>query len=200
MQLSSTMWNVVDIMAELDFKVDTKKITDYSLVFEKSVAKNTIILYSENNLWNMHSHWLVYDSTTWSGTLSIIWNIAWSYTSKIYKWEKFVKESIIDGTQSIIEWMNQNRHYRIEGSFSWAILNTVYLQHLTKDNLWVDIDQYTIITEICENNDKTLCWLNNWVVLNKQWSKVLMIDWSERNSMFVFFEQGWLEKYIEIIK
>ena len=202
LDLQSKVDKIVDNIDKLDNQVKTKKILDYSL----KIKKNSLwYIVSTNNLWLDYRQNINMDFDTWTGILSTNYSNTWaSYSLKIYSWIKFQWNYIIDAKEQYTYNFLGNKKSKITATLSWMVLNNIYINYYSDDNILKNNENKLILDKINSKSDKT--WTNyDYIELkNKFWKKELIwyIWWTSYplTKVYLFFNKSWLEKFIEIKK
>jgi prepilin-type N-terminal cleavage/methylation domain-containing protein len=193
-QIASEIEEVVDIIDDLDSKIDNKKILDYNIYINKNSLWFT---WSINNLWLNNSQSLNLNFTTWN----------WTITSnsgtvlKIYSWIKFQENKIIDSSWKYSYNFLKNTDSKILASLSWSSLNSIYINYYSPDNIIKNSENKLELININSKSDKSWTWYNNIIIKNLNWKKSIKWNtWWELNKIHLFFEREWVEKFVEIKK
>ena len=200
MKLAWEIQNIVDIVDRLDTEVQSKKILDYSMTIDK-IKNARWLSYTTNTLWLNSTQEIDFNSMTGSWTLSIHWTSWWSYAFKIYSWIKFESEKIIDSAANSTENFLHNKEYRITWSLSGSILNTLYIDYYSQDNIIQNNENTLELININNKLDKTWVNYSSVEIKNLNWKKSIKWNsWWELDKIYLFFEREWVEKFIEIKK
>jgi len=198
MKLTWEIQKVVDIIDNLDAQVRSRKILDYSFIIDTS--KNQRWFNYTTNILGLNSiQELDFHSENWTGTLSTTSTSTWSYVFRIYSWVKFESEQIIDSTDTIIKSFLNNQEYKISATLSWTILNDMYINYYSEDNIDMNWENYLKLIAI-----KNKAWTTSYTsvnISNLNWKKSIIPDWwTEVNEVYLYFEREWIQKFIEIKK
>ena len=138
------LWNILWDIRSLDNKVANKDIFDYKIQFLKDkkyyiISENTFDIdysleFDDSGSWKIEFSW----ATSWS------WIIKYYKNYKFQKWEEIAYDSSLTWTFDV-EW-----YYKINWSFSWETLNTLYIKYYStqKDNEFKLKSNNCIITNI----------------------------------------------------
>ncbi len=195
LKIASEIEKVVDIVDNLNSKVDTKKILDYEIIIKKS--DKYWLIYSTNNLWLDNKQSLILDFETWT----------WIITSnsgtvlKIYSGIKFQESKIIDSTLNYNYNFLKNINSKILATYSWNTLNNIYINYYSPDNIIYNNENKLELIDINSSSNKTWTWYNSVEIKNLNWKKSIIWDSSDNlTEIYLFFEREWVEKFIEIKK
>ena len=198
LKLASEIEKLVNIVDKLDSEVDSRKILDYSINIGTSTNKLGFF-YTTNNLWLDYRQELNMNFDTWTWILSTnlsTWN---NYTFKIYSWIKFQWKNIIDSSDTYEYNFLENINYKIIWTLSWSVLNNIYINYYSSDNLIQDNENKLELININSKSDKTWISYNSLEIKNLNWKKSIIPDWwSDISKIYLFFEREWVEKFVEI--
>jgi len=193
-QIASEIEKVVDIVDNFDSQIDNKNILDYSLYINKNSLWFT---GSINNLWLDDRQDINMNFQTWTW---IIESNSWTIL-KIYLWIKFKKTYTIDSSWKYEYNFSKNIESKILATYSWAILNNIFINYYSPDNLIINNENKLELIWINSKSDKTWTNYNSIEIKNLNWKKYIIPDWgSDIDKIYLFFEREWLEKFIEIKK
>ena len=193
MWLSSKITNVKNFIDKLDNDISNKKVFDYKIYFKKNSIWFTGSL---NNLWIDYSQKLFMNFDT--GTWIIYSHTGWDL--KIYSGIKYKDTIFLEDKNNYSYLFNKNIYWKIESSYSWEILNTVFLQYFSEENFDKNILDKLKLIWIYWNSSKTSGNYASLIIQNINWNKKIIADWVEKNKIYLFFEQNWVEKFLEIKK
>lgn len=198
LKISSEISKIKDIISDLDSKIDTKIILDYSILIKKSDKLGFV--YTTNNLWLDYKQELELDFKSWTGILWTTKTSTWSnYSFKIYNWIKFKWNNVIDSNESFTGSFLENTNHKIVWTLSWSILNNIYINYYSNDNVIINNENTLNLNYINLLFDKSWTEYNSIEIKNINWKKSIITDWGIWiNSIYLFFERDWVEKYIEI--
>lgn len=198
LKLASEIEKLLNIVDKLDSEVDSRKILDYSINIGTSSNKLGFF-YTTNNLWLDYRQELNMNFDTWTWILSTnlsTWN---NYTFKIYSWIKFQWKNIIDSSDTYEYNFLENINYKIIWTLSWSVLNNIYINYYSSDNLIQDNENKLELININSKSDKTWISYNSLEIKNLNWKKSIIPDWwSDISKIYLFFEREWVEKFVEI--
>ncbi len=202
LKLSSESTKIIDIIEDLDSQVLSREILDYSLNIDFNNNKRWLS-YTINELWLDHRQVLDFNSQTLSWSLNTTYSSTGSsYAFKIFEGSKFQQEQVIDWADSVSITLSDNQEYKITATLSWSILNSIFVNYYSKDNIWVNTETYIELISI-KNIDWTIIYdsveIRNF---NGKKSITWNISWTstELEKVFLHFERDWIQQFIEIKK
>lgn len=194
LNVSSEIDKVIDIVDNLDSEIENKKILDYNIYIKNN---DFWLTWSINNLWINNSQNLNMNFDTWTW---IITSNSWTYL-KIYWWIKLYKTVQVDSSNNYSYNFWNNVDSKIESSYSWSILNEVFINYYSPDNIKKNNEDRLELTNINTKSDKSWTSYNSLEIKNINWKKIIIPNWwSDINKIYLFFERWWVEKFIEIKK
>lgn len=198
-KLNQKLSIIKDNLNNLDKKVKKYEIFDYQLEFNTS---NTLSYITYINNFDTENQILSITNSSWSWEIVTIPN-TWSWIIKIYKNKKlFINQEINRNTKFPFNF-NETSSYKITWTQSWEILNKIYLDYYSNNNLYSEKNDLLELKSINIQED------NNWVkisklkIINIWWIKKFYDNWVEislSNKVYLFFENNWKEKFIKITK
>ena len=176
---------VWDDFKDLDKKIDRKEIFDYELYLSGWI--NYYI--SSENIFDLKTSIKFNNLNSWIWYLSFSWSNSWTGVIKYYSNYKFKKEEIINWTWTFTWSFDNPTNYKIEWSFSWEILNTMYFNYFEKN-------KYIKLLSIHDGSN----YLNSIVIKNILWKKTFWNNNSLDKITLTFEDNLWKTKTLEIKK
>lgn len=176
---------VWDNFKDLDKKIDRKEIFDYELYLSGWI--NYYI--SSENIFDLKTSIKFNNLNSWIWYLSFSWSNSWTGVIKYYSNYKFKKEEIINWTWTFTWSFDNPTNYKIEWSFSWETLNTMYFNYFEKN-------KYIKLLSIHDGSN----YLNSIVIKNILWKKTFWNNNSLDKITLTFEDNLWKTKTLEIKK
>ena len=149
LKFKNTLWKISWDLKDLDNKINNREIFDYEVVFEKN--KNYFLI--NENIFDLDNKLELTWITSWIWNLEIKnWDSSSSGAIKFYSWYKFIKQDVKNWDESFTWTILKNKSYKFSWTYSWAILNNLYLNNFWNNlklikidpNIWPDLNKINI--------------------------------------------------------
>lgn len=190
---------IIDNISQLNKDIKNYKILDYEILFSTQENKNKSYITNINSFDSTNQNLELNDSTG-SWIIKAIWT--WTWLIKIYENDKLFISKIIDKSLDYEYNFDKYQNYKILWSYSWSFINDIYLTYISEQNIPKISNNITKINYINTKQDKSWTNIINLKISNIWW-KISFYNNStilNENQIYIFFENNWNEKYIEIKK
>ena len=187
----------------IDFERLDKRVKDYTIFDYKTILSTTstgsYFYINYQNIYDTNSQTL--DILNWSGS-AIIVTQNWLNNSilKIYKKDKLFLSKVVDRSSDYSFDFDDASSFKVTWTNSWEILNTINLTYFSEDNIYPEKNDMLELIEINQNEDKSWTNINHLEIINIWWTKKIIWDWVEYDSVHVFFENNSKQSFIKIEK
>lgn len=189
---------IEDNLKKLDKDIKKYNIFDYELVFNTSNSNWAYITYINK----FDNHYIqnlsLLNTNTLNWTISIWWAATSTWILKVFRWQKLFLNKIATGSTTENFTFDSNQFYKIKATMSWKILNEIYIDYYSIDNIDPKRNNLLNLVKISD----TLNWTDLWTILVQNiWWKKIFKNWAtEYSEIFLHFESSWKEKFIKITK
>jgi hypothetical protein len=117
---------------------------------------------------------------------------------KIYANNKVIYKDIVNSI-SLYSWdFNNFLSNKISSTFSWVVLNDIYINYFWDENLVNNDEDSLKLTDINTKDDKTGTSITNIIIKNIWKWKEIYWDWINYNEVYLFFTKQWQEEKLKI--
>ena len=183
---------------ELDSLVRSYKISDYDLI----ITSNTLWYYYYTNYFDSVNiqNFMSIDFSSWIWVIKTNDILPWSSMDlKIYSNGKMINKSVINST-NIYTWsFNKVINNKISSTFSWFILNDIYINYFWEENLEKNDDNSLKLVDINTKEDKTWTVITKLIIKNIwKWKEIYDDLWVKYNEVYLFFTKNWQEEKLKV--
>jgi len=188
----------------LDYRVKSKEIFDYRLMFETNNSWSLMYKYYENYYDTIYNQDLKLNLFTWSWTITSNnwgWNDENVWQIKIYAKSKLLKEDFLSWTWIYNHNFDLYSSYKISWYLTWQILNDIYVDYFSEKNLDKINPSFLILSSINSEEDKS--WNSyTWIIIENINNKKRILNLGDLNEintdLYLFFENNIVESFIKI--
>ncbi len=180
----------------LDKQVDKNFISDYEVTFSKGELG---FQYLTNKSYSNYNMSIAFDFNNWNWTWTTNQTVPWTYWNyKIFQDNKFMRNWVIDATESFTGTFNNSGFYTFNWTMSGQVLNNVYLKYFAIDNISDNLSKHIVLSWIYSDINKTTSY-NYLIIKNIAWNKSILWNWvTSIREVYIFFEVSWVESFIKI--
>ncbi len=181
---------------QLDKDIEKYKIFDYEILFNTSSLSWAYITYL-NKFDNKYNQTIDFNSNTWIWIIKTNIN-SWTWIIKIFKRKKMFLSKEYEADTDFVFNFNEESYFKIKATLSWELLNEININYFSDDNINPKKNNKLNLIKINTKEDKTWVDINEVKIINI-WGDKKITDWiAIYNQIYLFFENNWKEKFINI--
>ncbi len=198
-ELISKLELIQDDIDSLDKQVNNYQILDYEILFDTRDNYSPLYIKYLNNF-DVTNQTLELTNSSWSWVIKT--NNTWTWTIKIYKNHKLFKYEEIDRTVDFNFDFNEVEKYTVMWTQNSDILNEIKLKYYSKTNIEPEKNDILQLIWINTKQDKTWVAYSSVSIQNINWIKKFYNNNTEilNSDIYLFFENNWLQNFIQITK
>ena len=194
-ELKQELFTIKKTIKSLDQKIKDYEIFDYEININTSTWSLGYIYYT-NTFDTQNQQIIDFNSTSGSGSIYISWFPESLWNIKIFNNDKMVSNQVRKWDKNYIYNFIWNSNYNIKSYLSWEILNDIHISYFNQLNSKENIQ----LVWINSQNDQNWIEYNNLKISNIWWKKEIFWESTSINEIYLFFENKWVESFIQIIK